>query len=798
MFRNYLLTAYRNLVHNKEYSIINVSGLAVGLASCLVLFYILQYEMSFDAFHTKRQRIFRITSEASFPGGMDYNMGVPAPLPDAMRQDFPQLEQVGAILSVPRSQIDILDSKHQGHQEFMEDLGVFFVEPQFFKIFNFGWLHGSPDALIEPNSVVLTQEAAEKYFGDWRNAIGKSIEYANKDVLKVTGILKNIPSTSDFPLKVVISFTTRGSEISSWGSVSGRRQCYILLDEYTSAGQIRDIIPAFEKKYHPVEDKIVDHYLLQPLEDIHFDGRFGNFNGRTVERSTLWSLVLIGMLVIITASINFVNLAVAQIMKRSKEVGVRKALGSSHRQLALQFFGETFLIVVAASLLAVVMTQMALPSVRSLLNFPASFHAPSPMDVTLLLGVLIVALTIISGIYPARVLGSSRPVQALKGKASNQSIGGMSLRKTLIVIQFAIAQGLVISTLIIVEQLDFFRNTPMGFDRESIILFNVPTDSLNQRKGEAFRQTLLKEIEIENIAFSFSAPLSGSNWRSSFQFNHSVEDSPFEVNVKFADLEYFSTYKLSLVAGRFYEPSDTAREFLVNETFLEKLGITSADEGIGKMITMHGATLPIVGVLKDFHLVSLQEKTEPLVVSYNPAEFRTVSVKIHPGNLSAGIQKLERIYKSFYPKDVFQFRYFTENVNRLYVAEERLSWITRIFSFIAIFISSLGLYGLISFMATQRTKEVGIRKVLGASVTSILIMFYKEFIGLILIAFLFTTPITGYFMSEWLKTFAYRIDLSPRFFFLAMSLSLLLSLAVISYRSAAAAMANPVDSLRNE
>lgn len=798
MLKNQLLAAYRSLTRNKEYTVINIAGMAVSIAACLILFYVIDYELSFDSFHPEKDRIYRITNEVKYPEGMDYGEGVPAPLPEAMRLDFTQLEQVATIFSVPRSQIDILDEKQKDQVEYMEDLGVFFAEPQFFNIFDFGWLHGSPDALLEPNTAVLTQETAEKYFGDWRNAVGKNIEYRNNEILKVTGILKNIPSNSDFPLKVVISFKTRGQEDQSWGSITSRRQCYVLLDEHTTAAQIQDLMPAFEKKYHPADDNIPDHYTLQPLQDIHFDARYGNFNNRTVNRSTLWSIGLIGLMLIITASINFVNLAIAQVMKRSKEVGVRKVLGSNRWQLSRQFFGETFLILIVASLLAIVLTQISLPSVRSLLNLPISFHAPEPVQIMLLVGTLIVVVTFISGYYPARVLGGFEPAQALKSKISSQAIGGVPLRKGLVVTQFAIAQVLVIATLIVFQQLDFFRNTPMGFDRDSIILFNVPADSINQTKIEAFRHTLLQEPEIENVTFSFSAPLSGSNRRSGFSFNGSPEDAPFEVNVKFADIEYFSTYNLPLVAGRLYRPGDTAREFVVNETFLEKFGITTPEEGLGKTITMNGATLPIVGVVKDFHLVSLQNKIEPLAMSYNRAEFRTVGVRLQAGDLKATTAKIESVYRAFYAGNLFQFRFFTDNVDRSYAEEERLSSITRIFSFIAIFISSLGLYGLISFMAVQRTKEVGVRKVLGAGVRDIVLLFCKEFIVLVLIASVISAPLTGYFMSGWLNTFAYKIDLSPWIFIVAITLSIVICIITVSFRSVKAALVNPVDSLKNE
>jgi putative ABC transport system permease protein len=798
MLRNYFKIAFRSLVKNKTFSLINIIGMAVSVAACLLLFYVVHYELSFDAFFTNKDRIYRIVNEVSRPEGKDYGEGIPAPLPAAIRQDFPQLKQVATILSIPGSQIDVLNKEKKDEIKFKEKLGVFYAEPQFFNIFDFGWLHGSPEVLNEPNTAVLTQETAERYFGNWKNAIGKSIEFRNADVLKVSGIIKNIPISSDFPLKVVISYKTLGKERSSWGSITSRRQCFVLLDEHTSAQQIESLMPAFEKKHQPADDDILEHYTLQALKDIHFDARYGNFNGRTSNKTTLWSLGMIGILLIVTASINFVNLAIAQVMKRSKEVGVRKVLGSKRWQLSLQFFGETFLILVAASCLAVGITQAALPTIATALNLPSSFNVTPAWQTLLFLTTVTLLITLISGFYPARVLGGIQPVQALKSKISMNTLGNVLSKKGLVILQFSIAQVLIIATLVVFRQMDFFKSAPLGFNKDSIIIFSVPTDSLNQTKIEAFRNNLLQEPEVKNLTFSFTAPLSGSNRRVGFRFNNSEKDAPFEVNVKYADLEYFTTYNISLLTGRLYKKSDRPQEYIVNETFLKKFGIQKAEDGIGKTISMNGTTLPIVGVLKDFHLLSLKEDIEPLVMMCNKAEYRNAGVKIQGGDLKKAIQKVENTYSSFFPDAVFEYNFFDENVAKLYADEERFSSIMKIFSGIAIFIGSLGLYGLIAFMAVQRTKEVGIRKVLGASVGSILMMFYKEFIFLVLIAILVASPIAYYFMDNWLQDFAYRINIEWWIFALSGALAVLIAILTVSFQSVKAALMNPIKSLKTE
>jgi putative ABC transport system permease protein len=797
MLRTFLLITYRTLLRNREYSFINICGLGASIASCLLLFYIIKYELSYDTFHVDRDRIFRITSETNRPEGMEYGMGIPRPLPDALRVDFPQFEQVATVYGMPDCQIDVLDAV--GNQiQHQEDRGVFFIEPQFFKMFSFTWLHGAPDVLNDPNVAVLTKSIAEKYFGDWRTSIGKTIEYRNTDLLKVVGVLEDIPTNSDFPLKIVISWATRGQETQGWGSVSARRQLYVMLDEHTSAEQIQNLMPAFEKKNHPQDGDLYDNYRLQPLEDIHFDERYGNYSGRVMSKQTLFSLALIGVLLIITASINFVNLAVAHVMKRSKEVGVRKVMGSNRWQLSGQFFGETFIILTLASVLSVIMTKTALPILRTLLDLPAGLHATDPQQTFLFLVTIVVILTILSGFYPAHVLTRFNPLQALKSKLSQHSIGGVGMRKGLMMVQFAIAQMLVIATLVVVQQLDFFHSASLGFNKDSIVLFQLPVDSANQTKLDAFRTALLGQSGIESVSFGFNAAMSGPYRRVTFSFNNATEDAPFEMHVKFADAQYFDTYDLELVAGRIYQQSDTAREYVVNEAFLEKFGITKPEDGLGKTITRGGVTLPIVGVVKDFHQVSLQKKIEPLALMCYKPEYRYASVKIQNNDLKSIVGRVKEAYSNFFPETIFGFSFFDDNVAQQYAQEERLSSITKVFSGIAVFISALGLYGLISFMAVQRTKEVGIRKVLGASMRDIVVLFCKEFILLVVIAFVVSAPLSGYFMSDWLNTFAYRMEISPWIFIAAFIFSLIVSLAVITYRSIAAALANPVESLRNE
>ncbi|HZY79054.1 MAG TPA: ABC transporter permease [Cyclobacteriaceae bacterium] len=785
----------RSLIRSREYALINILGLAISISACLVLFYVIRFELSFDAFHKDRERIYRVVTFVERPEGVEHDEGAPEALSEAMKLNFPT-HTVAAILSNPNSQIDIRDEKTNEETMYREDQGVFYTEPSFFQIFSFEWLHGTPQqALAEPNSVVLDQQTADKYFGDWHNAIGKSIEYRNTTMLKVTGIIKTVPANSDFPLKVILSRESREWG-NSWTDVTSRLQCYIKLDEHTSEEEFEAQLPAWEKKHVRDESDYAAHYSLQPLSDLHFDTRYGNY-GKRVSKESLMAMGIIGLLLIITASINFVNLAVAQVLKKTRDIGIRKVLGSRRWQLSVRFFSETFLVLLIASGVAFTMTEAMLPMLRPYVNLPAGYD-PVTIEVPVFLLLLCLGLTFLSGSYPALVMSNFKAVHALKSKIVTQTAGGMSIRKGLVVVQFFIAQVLIIGTLIVIDQLEYFRTAPLGFNKESIMMVPVPTDSVSRTKVGALRNELSNLVEVTDVAFGFGAPQSSNNRRSDFRFDGAVNEAPFEVNMKYADPDYYKTFGLTLAAGRSHQLSDTVREYVVNETFLNKLGITDPEKGLGHTITINNVTLPIVGVVNDFHGLSLKLAIEPLVIMCDSREYRTVSLRIDPARPESAIENVRKIYASFFPESYFQFRFLEESITNQYRQEERLAGMTRIFTGLAIFISCLGLYGLISFMAVQKTKEIGIRKVLGANVADIVILFSKEFVVLVLIAFAAAAPVAWYLISDWLNGFANRVDIKTWTFAIAIGLSLAISITTIGFRSFRAAIANPVDSLRDD
>jgi ABC-type antimicrobial peptide transport system permease subunit len=508
--------------------------------------------------------------------------------------------------------------------------------------------------------------------------------------------------------------------------------------------------------------------------------------------------MLIGIFLLVIACVNFINLATAQAVNRSKEVGVRKVLGSSRTQLAMQFIGETALITFCALTLAIVMAALALPFLSRLLE--VQLHFPFDGTVLLFLFGVFVLVTLISGSYPALVLSGFNPINALKSKVAPKITGGISLRRALVVLQFSIAQILIIGMLVVVSQMAYFKNSDLGFDKDAIVAIGVPGDSLSKTKYQYLRSQLLAQPGIKSISYSFAAPSDYGSWSSDFKFDHSTKTTDWEASFKWADTTYFKLFNLQFVAGRPYFNSDTVREFVVNETLVKKLGFRNPQDIIGKELNFWNGkkVAPVVGVIKDFHAASLRDPVPPIVMGAWKDLYRTMTVKLQPQGVTETLAHIEKAWTEAFPDNVYEYQFLDERIATFYKQEAQLSLLYQIFAGIAIFISCLGLYGLVSFMAVQRNKEVGIRKVLGASVQSIVYLFSKEFTLLIVVAFAIAAPVAYYFMHQWLANFTFRIDLSWTIFLLAILASVFIAWLTVGYKAVKAGLANPVKSLRTE
>ena len=802
MFRNYLKTAFRNLRRNKSYATINVLGLTVGVAASLLIFLVIQYETSFDNFHKKKNSIYRVSTEFHTQDGVGYSDGIAFPAAASLRIDFPQLKEVASIFR-NGGQVTIEQGDHQ-LKKLHED-NFYYAEPEFFKMFDFEWLAGSPESsLRDPHSAALTQATAEKFFGNWKLAMGKTIKYENKTDYKVNGILKNVPGNTDFPLSVVVGYsalenTYIKNNLNDWVSTFGGAYTFVVLPPELSSSKFDVQLRAFAKKHKPAE-YANDAFVTQPLSEIHFDDRFGNFRGHTFSHALTKALAFIGLFLILIACVNFINLATAQAVNRSKEVGVRKVLGSNRRQLALQFLGETALITVTAVILAILVAEITLPLLNKLLETRMTMNLIfNPWLILFILAVAI-SVTFLSGLYPAIILSGFNPITALKSKINSKMVGGISMRRVLVVLQFAIAQILIIGMLIVVSQMNFFRNASLGFDKAAVINVPLPGDSLSKTKVDYMRNRLLANNNIVSASFSFESPSSDGNWNSDFKFDHATKTTNFSANLKWADVDYFKTYNLKFVAGRPYYPSDTVREFVVNETLLRKLGINDPQAAIGKEINFWdgGKVANIVGVIRDFNSYSLRQPMAPVVLSTWKDVYQTINIKIKPGTEKAVLPFVDKLWNENFPDYFYEYRFLDDTIANFYKQENQLSILYKIFAAIAILISCLGLYGLVSFMAVQRTKEVGIRKVLGASARHIVYLMSKEFTLLIIIAFVISAPVGYYIMHKWLQNYTYRIPLSASIFLLAIVGSILIAWITAGQRAIKSALANPVKSLRTE
>lgn len=813
MIRNYLKTAFRRFIRNRNYTIINIAGMAVGIAFCMMIFIIIQFQTSFDTFHPEKDRIYRVLTEYhnADAGSITYGKDIPVPLPVGIETAFPQVEQVAPVFASQHDQLLVLDDNGIPVKTFKEQSGVFFTVPSFFEMFNFPLLAGSYASLNDPNNVLLTKETAEKYFADWKTAIGKTIALEagghifehGTDKLKVSGILATIPANTDFQLKLVVSYGTgiTGDYMKTdtdWDQTTSNFGCFIMLPPGISIHNFNQQLSAYTRKMVSPGNK--NSQLIQPLTAVHYDTQTGNYNNKTISRELLNVLWLIAAFILLIACVNFINLSTAQAVNRSKEVGLRKVLGGNRSQLKIQFLTETFLIVLSAVILATALTTLALPFASQLLDLSLSLYTLNNTAIILFLSTVTIAVTALAGFYPSIVLSRFNPINALKSKLTANT-KGISLRRGLVVFQFIIAQALIISTLIIVKQMNYFMDQPLGFDKEAII--NVPfrTDSLRMSRLGHLKDQLLSVNGVQAVSFSSNTPVEDLNdlW-SAFKFNQSVKETDFKAITKFVDHEYVPAYKLQLVAGRNLNPSNLSREFLVNESLVKGLGLNNPEDILNKEISMWGDRIkcPVVGVLKDFNDRSFRHDLAPLLVTTNITMYSQAGIKLATTNISSTLQAVKKIWEQSFPNFVYDYRFLDDKIAVFYKQEDQLAQLYKIFAAIAIFLSCLGLYGLASFMAVQRIKEVGIRKVLGATAGNIIYLFSKEFIILIVIAFVVATPIAWYYMHHWLQNYIYRIDIGWGVFAAAGSVAIIIALATISFQAIKAAVANPVKSLRSE
>jgi len=805
MITNYIKTAWRNLLRDKRTLAINILGLSVGIAAAFLLFTVIRFETSYDTFHANAKRIYRVVTADRFENGMQYNPGVPNPVPEALKLDLPNLEQVAVVQKYENCQFTLMDTPSGQPDKFKEE-AIFFIEPAFFDLFDAQWLAGDPSALNDPGTVVLDRAVATKFFGNWHNATGQTVIAENALPLKVVGVIESLPPHTNLPLSVIISFATVKAHAdllnydpTNWGGTSSFFQTYVLLDDRTSAAEIDKQLEAFCAKHYKNVGISKKSHHLQALSDIHFDTRFEPLHGRVVRRATIDTLILIGIIIVLMASVNFVNIATAQSITRSKEIGVRKAMGANRRQLIAYALSETLLLVTCSTLLAIILAWLCMPLLKHVADVPETIRLFTT-DTLKFAIVVIAAVTLVAGSYPALILSGFKPALALKSKISTTTVGGVPLRRTLVVFQFAIAQILVVSMLIAHRQLAFVQDAELGFDKEAVYYVNLPWNDRQSRAIEVFKQELLQLPAVQSASFSTDVPSSENNSSSNFYFDNRNENAPFYTFLKFADADYFDTYGMQFVAGKAFHPSDTMYEAVVNETLLHKLGIQDMETAVGKTIRIgwNSPWMSITGVVKDFTTNSLRETVKPLVITPHREWYSLAGIKLNTSSTRQTLAAIQEAWENHFPDHVYEGRFLNDSIADFYRQETQLAQIYRIFALLALFISCMGLFGIVSFLTVQKTKEIGIRKVLGASVFHIVRMFATGFVILVTIAVVIASPVAWWVMNRWLEDFAYRIDIEWWMFAAAGIGAVAIALATVGWQAMRAATANPVDSLRDE
>ena len=807
------------MTRHKVFAFINVLGLVLGVCTCLVIYLIIQFEFSFDTFHPDRERIYRLVHASQFSGGLKMTgVGVPGPMPLAIRQEIPGLEAVAGFYRY-WANIDIPGETGQAHPfnsrvEGTNIIGTIIADSNYFAIFKYDWLAGSPStSLQEPFNVVLSESRAHTYFGNLPpdKVVGREILYNDSLRVRVSGIIKDWNNNTDFPVSDIISFSTINSSSflkktfspADWKASSRSIWSFVKLSKTVSAGAINSQLAGFPERHVQSDLAVKMSISLQPLSDIHFnDGLYDDF--RTASLPTLYALAAIALFILVIAIVNFINLSTAQSIQRAKEIGIRKVLGSSRKSLVFQFLAETFLHCFPAVVIAVLLVRPVLSLFHDFIPPGVQFHLGDPY--TLLFLFLIALVTsLLAGLYPARVISSYLPVLSLKGDGAPKGSERWWLRKGLIVFQFTISLIFIIGTIVIGNQLRFIRTKDLGLNTDAIINMIVPRrDSLSNAKvlGQKIRQL----PGVSMVAAEILPPVGDPSFSMWLKYKGKNE-SKMLVLTRGGDENLIPLYQMRLLAGRNLEHSDSLTELVINESFSKVLGFTHPQDALGKFLytdSLRGdKVLPIVGVVADINEYSLRQAIKPMVIAHVPNVEDRLAIKLDTrgrqlADVKVILSKIEKVWKGLYKGAPFNYTFLDESIARMYEKERRTATLTNVAMIITIFISCMGLFGLALFTAEKKTREIGIRKVLGASIADIVALLSRDFVVLVILALFIASPIAWYFMHKWLQGFAYRAPIQWWVFVFAGLGAILVALITISFQSIKAALANPVKSLRTE
>ncbi|MCI0692162.1 ABC transporter permease [candidate division KSB1 bacterium] len=790
MLKNYLKIALRNLLKHKGYSFINVAGLAIGMACCILILLWVRDELSYDMFHPAAGRIYRVVQEQRFSGSVQQVAVVAAPVAPALANDFPEVEI--AVRVRPRTQLVSF-----GEKKFFGER-IAYADSNVFKLFAFPLLFGDPEtALATPRSVVLTASMAKKYFGG-EDPMGKILKFDNRFEYAVTGVMKDIPFNSHLRAEAIATFSVFNDEpwIDNWGV--NLLWTYVRLKSGAAPQALDQKLPEFTKKYRGEETLANISYYLQPLHDIHLRSRMVAEMGANGDAAYIYIFSAVGVFILLIAAINYMNLATARATQRMKEVGLRKVLGAYRLQLIRQFLGESLLLSFLALLCAVVVVEILLPAFNEFAekNLALSYRTDA-LILTALLGVCVL-VGVMAGSYPAFFLSAFQSVTVLKGVLKSGPRAAL-FRQVLVVSQFGIAIILLVGTMVVFQQLSFVKSQHLGFNKEHLVAINVRDRSL-ANKTEMVKSELLKipQVVSATATSNFIGRFFG---QTTFQ-PEGDDQNEWLMSELYVDADFIKTMEMQIVAGRDFSraiTSDSTEGFIVNEAAVKTMGLKTSEEALSTRLERGESRKgPILGVVKDFNFTSLHREIEPLVMIYDPKEILSITVGISPEEVAGTLASLEQTWNRLSPAWPFEYSFLDESLDALYRADVKVGQIFGSFAAIAVSIACLGLLGLAAFTAERRTKEIGIRKVLGASVSGVVALLSKEFLQLVLLANLIAWPVAYFAAKKWLEDFAYRVELGLTTFLLAAATALLIAFVTVSLQAIKAAMTNPIEALRYE
>ena len=795
---NHLTSTLRHLWKNPGSTSLNITGLMLGVTCSIIIFLTIQYEFSFDRQHSNAGELYRVTNDYHYPTFTMHVGQTPDPMATALQTDFLEFTRAFPIVSSYDHNISVAE-------EILES-DILYCGPEFIQAFDYyndpdQWIIGDPNEILnKADQTILTEDLAVKLFDSPAAAIGKIIELSNEIRVEVAGVMRNPPRNTNYPFEQLISYRTYERVARMFFGGVSSTTTLVQIPPAVTVASLRPALDAFNEKYMEAawgEDFVTMD--LQPLSEIHFDERYGS-NSYTTNRSHLWTLGMIGLFMVLIACINFVNLATARAASRSREIGMRKILGSARGDIVKQFMSESFFLASLALVLGMMLAQAAFPYFSSWtnLNIGNSFHYGT--DLLLFIGGLLIFITLAMGLYPAIILSRFKPLQVIRQNQPTLSSRGLNLRRGLIAFQLTTSQVMVIAALVITFQLQLFQSKDLGFARESMLVIPIHGEVTAEN-----RQTLKDKVEafpfVKQASLASTIPMSGHHSTTALTSRDSEIKERFNVEYIYADNDYVDAMNFELLAGKggvTMLEEDTVRGFVVNETLVNRLALGTPSEAVGKQINVHGYDSRIIGVVRDYHTMSLHERIRPVAVIYGVRNYADLAIRYQTEDLKSTIAQLEGTWKTVFPDKNFDYYFQDEEMGDMYDNEIRFSKIIRAFTIISIIIACIGLIGLATFSSARRRKEIGVRKVLGATVTDILVLMSREFVILALIGFVLSVPLAYLLVSGWLQGFAYHIDLEWWMAVVSGLLILIVTLVTVGGQSIRTALVNPVDSLRNE